>query len=143
MTHRPRITEESVFTRWMGLEIAKINDGIVAERKPLAALLTEESPRARTRGGGEYHFDPKVLAALGERLPADLSASLKLPILFVFDMDVPDSCYLTDGTAVLALQALGDLGAGRRLSGGKVWVSRAIAFAINRKYPAFVQFLMS
>ena len=120
MNHRPRITEESVFTRWMGLEIAKINDGIVVERKLLAALLAEESPRARTKGGGECHFDATVLAGLGERLPAELRASLKLPILFVFDMDVPGSCYLTDETAVRVLQALGELGERRGLSGGKL-----------------------
>jgi uncharacterized protein (UPF0216 family) len=36
----------------MGMEIARINDGVVAGRKSLALLLTEENPTALTRGEG-------------------------------------------------------------------------------------------
>ena len=140
MTHRPRITEESVLTRWMGMEIARINDGIVAGRRTLAELFAEEDPEAVTRGGGEYHFSRETLATLASRLPGGLRAVLKLPIIFFFDMDIRDSCYLADETAVEALRALGDLGEGRRVTGGRLWVSRAIAFAIARKYPTAVQF---
>ena len=42
MTRRPRITDESVLTRWMGMEITRINDSIVAVRRSLAELLAEE-----------------------------------------------------------------------------------------------------
>ena len=56
MTHRPRITEESVLTRWMGMEIARINDGMVSGRKTLSSLLAEEDPMALTKAGGEYYF---------------------------------------------------------------------------------------
>jgi uncharacterized protein (UPF0216 family) len=143
MTHRPRITEEPVLTRWMGMEIARINDGIVAGRRSLADLLDEEDPKGVTRGGGEYHFNRETLATLASRLPGAIRGALKLPILFFFDVDVRDSCYLADGTAVEALRALGDLGEGRRLSGGRLWVARAIAFAIARKYPTAVQFAMA
>lgn len=58
-------------------------------------------------------------------------------------MDVRDSCYLTDEIAVKALQALGDLGEGRRLTNGRLWVARAIAYAIARKYPTAIQFAMA
>ena len=58
-------------------------------------------------------------------------------------MDVRDSCSLTDGTAVKALQALGDLGDGRRLTEGRLWVARAIACAIARKDPTAIQFAMA
>jgi hypothetical protein len=44
---------------------------------------------------------------------------------------------------VQALRALGDLGEGRRLSGGRLWVARALAYAIARKYPTAVQFAMA
>jgi uncharacterized protein (UPF0216 family) len=143
MTHRPRITEESVLTRWMGMEIARINDGIVAGRRALADLLNEEDPKALTRGGGEYHFSRDTLATLACRLPPETRAALQLPIIFSFNMDVRDSCYLADGTAVEALRSLGDLGEGRRLSEGRLWVSRAIAYDIARKYPTAVQFAMA
>ena len=141
MTRR-RITEESVLTRWMGMEIARINDSVVAGRKTLASLLADERPAARTKGGGEYSFNRGILASLGDWLPEGIRRTLKLPILFFFDVDVRDSCYLTDETAVQALQALGDLGEGRRLRDGRLWVARAIAYAIARKYPTAVQFVL-
>ncbi len=143
MTHRPRITEESVLTRWMGMEIARINDSIVAGRRSLAALLSEEDPKAVTRGGGEYHFSRETLAALASRLPGEIQADLKLPILFFLDMDVRDSVYLADETAVEALRALGDLGEGRKATGVRLWVARALAYAIARSYPTAVQFAMA
>ena len=142
MTHRPRITEESVLTRWMGMEIARINDSIVAGRRSLAELLSEEDPKAVTRGGGEYHFSRETLSTLASRLPPDLTRTLQLPILFFFDMDVRDSCSLRDETAVDALRSLGELGEGRKATEGRLWVARAIAFAIARKYPTAVQFAM-
>ena len=143
MTHRPRITEEPVLSRWMGMEIARINDSIVVGRRSLSELLSEEDPKAVTRGGGEYHFSRETLAALEGRLPEEIRGALKLPILFFFDVDVRDSCFLADGTAVEALRALGDLGEGRKVTGGRLWVARAIAFAIARKYPTAVQFAMA
>jgi uncharacterized protein (UPF0216 family) len=143
MTRRPRITEESVLTRWMGMEIARINDSVVAGQKTLASLLSEENPIARTKGGGEYHFSRETLAFLGERLDEGTRKALKLPIIFFFDVDVRDSCYLTEETAVRALQALGDLGEGRRITKGRLWVARAIAYAITQKYPTAIQFAMA
>ena len=143
MNHRPRITEESVLTRWMGMEIARINDGVVAAQQSLAALLSAEDPKVPTRGAGEHHFSRETLGTLAGKLPRELRESLKLPILFFFDTGVQDSCYLADGTAVEALQVLGDLGPARRLTGGRLWVARAIAFAIFRKYPTAVQFVMA
>jgi uncharacterized protein (UPF0216 family) len=142
MTHRPRITEESVLTRWLGMEVARINDSIVAGRRSLADHLAEEDPKAVTRGGGEYHFSRETLATLAGRLPEGTRRTLKLPLLFFSDVDVRDSCYLTDETAVEALRALGDLGEGRRVTGGRLWIARAIAFSIARKYPTAVQFAM-
>jgi uncharacterized protein (UPF0216 family) len=143
MTHRPRITEESVLTRWLGMEIARINEGIVSERKTLASLLFDEKPASRTKAGGEYRFDPEILAALGDKLPGDIRQALKLPILFFFNPDIRDSCYLSDEAAVRALVVLGEIGEGRRLAEGRLWVSRAIAFAIARRYPTAIQFTMT
>ncbi len=90
MTHRPRITEESVLTRWMGMEIARINDSVVAGRKALVSLLAEESPKARTKGGADHHFSRETLASLAERLDEENRKDLKLPIIFYFNADVRD-----------------------------------------------------
>jgi hypothetical protein len=46
MTHPPRITDESVLARWMSMEIGKINEGVVRDRKILSRLLDEEIPSA-------------------------------------------------------------------------------------------------
>ena len=143
MTSRPRITEESVLTRWMGMEIARINDSVVAGRRSLASLLSEKDPCAVTRGGGGYHFSRETLAALGARLDEKTGKTLKLPVIFFVSPDIRDSCCLTDEIAVRALQALGDLGEGRRLTDGRLWVARAIAYAIARKYPTAIQFAMA
>ena len=143
MSPRPHITEESVLTRWMGMEIARINDSVVSGRKSLASLIAEENPGAVTRGGGDHRFSRETLAALAGRLPAGTRDALRLPVLFFLDVDVRDSCYLADETAVEALRILGDLGEGRRLTEGRLWVSRALAHAIARKYPTAVQFALS
>jgi len=143
MTPRPRITEESVLTRWMGMEIARINDSVVAGRKTLALLLADENPEARTKGGGDHHFSRETLASLGAGLNEEKRKALKIPIIFFFDMDVRDSCYLTDGIAVQALQVHGDLGEGRKLTNGRLWVARAIAYAIAKKYQTTIQFAIA
>ena len=52
MPFPPRITDESVLTRWMGIEVAKMNEGLVTQRKPLFSLLAEKEPVAVTRKGG-------------------------------------------------------------------------------------------
>jgi len=142
MTDRARITDETVLARWMGLEIARMNEGVVEGRKTLTSLLTEERPAARTRGGAEYLFDRNALSRLGGGLADDLRKVLKIPILFYVTMDVRDSCYLDDEVAVRALQSLGELGEGRHLTDGRLWVSRAIAYAIARRFPTLVQFAL-
>ena len=127
----------------MGMEIARIHDSVVGGRKTLASLLAEGSPQGRTKGGGEYHFSRETLATLGERTGRRETEGLKIPLLFFFNVDVRDSCYLTDETEVQAHQALGDLGEGRKLTDGRLWLARAIAYDIARKYPTAIQFAMA
>jgi hypothetical protein len=142
MTHPPRITDESVLVRWMGLEIAKMNEGVVAQRKSLAVLLSEKDPVSVTRKGDIYHFDPSEIAILGKALPEDLQRQLRLPVLFYASPDVPDSCMCPDETALAALQLLGEVSTLRTFEGGRFWVSRPIAYAIMKKYPTAVQIVM-
>jgi hypothetical protein len=126
----------------MSLEMGRINEGIVAVKKPLATLLREETPSSVTRGGKEYRFQIPGLRQLGRELPEALQHRLLLPILFHFHPDVKDSCLLTDPAAVEALQALGEIGPLRQLREGKLWVGKAIVYALIRKYPTLVQIAM-
>jgi hypothetical protein len=53
MTCRPGITDEDVLKRWMGIEITKMNEGIVADHKTLFRLLREDVLSAMTKKGGQ------------------------------------------------------------------------------------------
>ncbi len=142
MSDRHPMSEDSILMRWMRVEIGKINDGIVSERKTLEHLLSEDRPASRTKAGNEHVFDKDVLRELSEKLPADLQNKLKLPVIFFSDTKVPDSCYLNDPNALEALQILGELSKMRRMQQGKLWVGRSIAYTIMKKYPAAVQIAM-
>jgi uncharacterized protein (UPF0216 family) len=126
----------------MQVEMKRINAAVVIERKTLAVLHTEESPSAKTKGGKEHFFNRVALDLLWEQLLPNLRDRLRLPILFYSDMDVPDSCYLTDEIAVKALQILGEISLLRISRKGKVWVSRPIVYAMMRKYPSLIQIMM-
>jgi hypothetical protein len=82
MTHPPRITDESMLARWMSMEIGKINEGVVRDRKPLSLLLDEENPCTTAKNGEPDYYDMRVIAALGKELPGELHRRLRLPVLF-------------------------------------------------------------
>lgn len=142
MTHPPRMTDESVLARWIGMEVRKMNEGLVKERKPLAVLLLEDKPSSFTKGGEPYYFDPVVLLLLKRIIPADLQRQLRLPVLFYLSPDTPGSCSCPDEPALLALQLLGEVSELRTMQGGRFFVSRPIVFAIIKKYPTAVQIVM-
>jgi len=142
MTYPPRVSDESVLARWMNLEIGKINEGVVRDRKILSRLLDEKVPCASTKNGEPYFFDRNVIAALGKLLPVELQTRLRLPILFFMSPKVPDSCWCADASAFEALMILGEISRMRTMEEGKFWVSRAIAYEIARKYPTAVQLVM-
>ncbi|MBP2146112.1 uncharacterized protein (UPF0216 family) [Methanofollis sp. W23] len=139
MSYRPNLGEESVLKKWISLEVGRIKDGLVAEKKSLARLLTESSPSAVTKGGKEHAFDREAVQMLGERLPEKFHFRLMLPVTFYSTLDITDSYYLRDETAFRALQALGELSEMREMREGKLWVSNAIVYAIMRKYPSLVE----
>jgi hypothetical protein len=56
--------------------------------------------------------------------------------------DVPDSCWYADPAAFKTLMILDEISRMRTMEEGKFWVSRAIAYAIARKYPTAVQLVM-
>jgi uncharacterized protein (UPF0216 family) len=126
----------------MRTELARLNAGIVVERKPLVRLLAEKHPSARTKDGNVHVFDRQVLEQLAQSLPATIQEQLLLPVLFHADMDLPGSLALTDPVATLALQELGELSSMRTMRNGKIWVARPIAYALARKYPTVIQVVM-
>lgn len=142
MQDRRSLDDDSVLMRWMRTEINKINEGIVFERKSLAQLLLEEKPTAKTKAGKDHFFDTATLRNLSEKLPKNLHDKLKMPILFFFDNQVPDSCYLNDAHALQALQTMGEISRLRTMQQGKLWVGKSIAYSIMKKYPTAVQIVM-
>lgn len=139
MSGRYPISDDSILMRWMRVEIGKINEGIVSERKILARLLEEDRPTARTKAGNEHVFDRRVLKEISAKLPADLQDKLRLPLIFFSDTQIPESCYLNDPLALEALQRLGEFSQMRRMYQGKLWFGRSIAYTIMKKYPGLVQ----
>jgi hypothetical protein len=142
MTFRTPVSDESVLLRWMALEMGRINDGVVAERKRLSDLIREDQPRSVTRGGKEFAFDKGTIHLLGEKIPVSLHTRLKIPVIFYFDSTVQDSFLLTDEAALAALQQLGELSDMREIIAGRLWVGRAIVYAIMRKYPGMIQIMV-
>jgi uncharacterized protein (UPF0216 family) len=142
MTSPPRITDESVLTRWMGLEVAKMNEGLVTQRRPLYVLLAEKEPVSVTKKGDTYHFDPSVIRALGSALPEDLQRKIRLPVLFYISPDTPGSCSCPDEAALAALPVLGEVSTLRTFTGDRFWVSRPIVYSIMMKYPTAFQVVM-
>jgi len=142
MPVRPSAGDESTLLRWMRLEIGRINDGIVSERKRLSRLLREERPSSVTKGGEPYDFDREVLARLKEGLPETLQRRLRVPIRFYFDSTVPDSLFLADETALEALQCLEEISPLRRMRNGRLWVAKPLVYTIMNRYPTIVQIVM-
>jgi len=142
MSDRPSASDESTLLRWMRLEIGRINDGVVAERKRLSRLLSEEHPSSVTKGGNRYDFNRDVLLRLEQAIPGELQRQLRLPILFYFDSTVPDSFFLADEAAVQALQNLGEISRLRRMQGGRLWIAKPLVYAIMNRYPTAMQIMM-
>jgi uncharacterized protein (UPF0216 family) len=126
----------------MRTELARMNAGIVVERKSLARLRAEEHPSAKTKNGSIHVFDRQVLERLAQALPAAVQQNLLLPILFHADMDVPGNLALTDPVALCALQELGELSSLRTMREGRIWIASPIAYALTRKYPTAIQVVM-
>jgi len=139
MAFPPRITDESVFSRWIRIEIARMNDGLVVDRIPLELLLKAEKPSAVTKKGETYYFNKAVIELLGRSMTDDLQRKLRLPIFFYLSSEVPDSCSCTDASALAALQLMGELSTQRVIQEGRFWVARPIVYSIMGKYPTMVQ----
>ena len=95
MRYPPRISEEPVLTRWMNLEIEKINEGMVRDRKSLSALLQEKTPAQPQRKENSIASAGRSLPPLG-RAPGRPAPQPQAPDTFFMTPDVPDSCRCMD-----------------------------------------------
>src|SRR3990170_3295208 len=82
--------------RWVSFELGRINDGLVVERKSLAALRREARPACRTRSGDEHLFDRQVLERLAGLLTADEAGALRMPLTLIASGGLRDSVLLSD-----------------------------------------------
>jgi uncharacterized protein (UPF0216 family) len=142
MSGRPTIRDEPVLTRWMQLELGRMNEGIVSQRKTLSELLIEDRPVSMTKSGKEYRFRKEIITSIGKQLPAGIHSRLKLPILFFFDSTVNNSLFLAEEPAFTALLLLGELSPLRVMEDGRLWLGKPIVFAMMRKYPTIIQIMM-
>jgi uncharacterized protein (UPF0216 family) len=126
----------------MNLEISKINQGVVTERKSLSSLLDEKKPGIKTKAGGEYIFRLETLNVLSSQLPERLASKIRLPVLCYFDSSVGDSCFITDDSAAEALKCLHEISDLREMTDGRLWIGKPIIYAIMNKYPSFIQIVM-
>ena len=134
--------DDAVLTRWMKLELSKINEGLVAERVPLSSLLNESVPVLPTKNKKTYKFNKNTLTTLGSRLPRTLQEKMRLPVFCYFDSAVGDSGFLTDQHAVEALKDLHEISRQREMVDGRLWIGKPIIYGIMRKYPTFLQIVM-
>ena len=91
--------------RWIGLEMGRINAGLVVEKKSLARLRKEDRPTLRTRDGQEVVVERAALERLARGLASDEAELLRLPITLFASGDFEDSAYLTDELAAKALRS--------------------------------------
>jgi uncharacterized protein (UPF0216 family) len=70
-------------------ESAKMNEGLVMQRKSLAILLAEKDPVSITQKGDTSYFDPSVIATRGKAVQQDLQRQIRLPNPFSSSLDTP------------------------------------------------------
>lgn len=71
----------------LGKTMKALNVHLPAERKTLAALLSEEKPEIQGRNGTSHRLMRAELEELAERIPSELHGQLKLPIYLELTSD--------------------------------------------------------
>lgn len=128
--------------RWFALEMARVQQSIVRMPRHLVELLLDPEPRAETKGGEPYRFDPEALHRFGDGLPILTRHFLRVPVFFYADKEAPDSAYVADVHAADALRFHGLVPENRRMHEGKLWLGIALARDIANRYPTLFQFVL-
>ncbi len=119
--------------RWIAFELGRLNAGLVAEKKSLAALRAEPRPSCRTREGDDHYFDPAALDRLARVLTAEGQAALRLPVTLLAAGDLEDSAYLTDELAAKALRDLEGFGPAFPYRDGRMYLPHSLAVDLVRR----------
>ena len=125
--------------RWVSFELGRINDGLVVERKSLAALRREARPASRTRSGDEHLFDRQVLERLAGLLTADEAGTLRLPVTLIASGDLGDSVVLSDALGAKAIRALEGFGEAFPYRDGRMVLPHSLALEVVRTAGGAVQ----
>jgi uncharacterized protein (UPF0216 family) len=129
--------DDEVLRRLMGLELGRINQGMVTQPVPLARLLADPRATAQARSGEPYAFDAAAVARLAAAAPPWLHGRLRLPITVYEPHDAPGDGYVEDAAAVEALQAMQAATTSPR--GGRLWMSSALWRRQMDAYPTCFQ----
>ena len=113
--------------RWLGLELGRINAGLVVQRKSLAQLRKEDRPACVTRDGGEHMFDRAALDRLAAAVTGDEAEDLRLPITLFATGELQDHVYVSEELAAKALRALENYGAAFPFRGGRMYLPHSLA----------------
>src|SRR5687768_17226258 len=99
--------DERSLDGWFRIEMAQVQQSLVAAPVALTDLLRAKAPQARTRGGEVHAFDADALRRFAQPLSALGRALVRLPILFYLDRDAPGDCFVSDPGQAQALREHG------------------------------------
>jgi uncharacterized protein (UPF0216 family) len=119
--------------RWLSLEVGRVNDGLVVERKSLRRLLDEPKPTCRTRGGHEVVLDRAALERLAAAVPRHERDVLRLPITIFVSGDLEDSAYISEELAAKTIRKMEGFEAAFPFRDGRMYLPHSLAVDLVRR----------
>lgn len=126
------------FDRWIGLELGRLNAGLVVEKKTLARLVQEPEPACRTREGDPYPFDRQALGRFAAVLTGEETATLRLPLTLTVRGD-SDDAILTDELGAKALRAVEKFDRAFAFRDGRMALPHSLAIDMARRHGGVLQ----
>ena len=133
--------KESAMKKWFKFEMAKINSGIVINKRSLKELLEEEVPQTKAKDDSIYYFNKNALLNLKRELPKD-EHSIMLPINLYISLDTRSSVYIADLPSLTVLKSLGEVPKDSELIDGRHWISKALILDFLFRYPSLVAVML-
>jgi uncharacterized protein (UPF0216 family) len=132
--------KESAMKKWFKFEMAKINSGIVINKRSLKDLLEEEVPQTKAKDESVYYFNKDALLELKNESPKDMH-SIMLPINFYISLDTRSNVYIADKPALSVLKYIGEVPHDAELVDGRYWMSKALILDLMKKRPSIIQLI--
>jgi uncharacterized protein (UPF0216 family) len=126
--------------KWFKFEMAKINRGIVINKRSLDELLEEEVPQTKAKDDSIYYFNINALLDLKRELPKD-EHSIKLPLNLYISLDTRSSVYIADLPSLNVLKSLGEVPKDSELTDGRHWISKALILDLMKRRPSIIQLI--